>query len=65
MTPELVPVLDTGACTGCGRCEELCPAVFKVKDGKSTVVSYQCDGCDCKQIEDECKVGAIKIYEDF
>ena len=60
---EMTPVIDTGVCTGCGRCVEICPSVFQVRDGKSTVINYDCKGCDCDQLTRACH--AIKVYEDF
>ncbi|MDD2999094.1 MAG: ferredoxin [Erysipelotrichia bacterium] len=30
--------VDQDICIGCGQCEMICPAVFKLNDGKSTVI---------------------------
>jgi ferredoxin len=57
------PVVDEATCIGCGRCEELCPMVFKVEeDGISHVIDPEgCDKCDCQQAVDECPVSAITL----
>ncbi|QWR78678.1 ferredoxin [Candidatus Magnetomonas plexicatena] len=58
-------MVDEGTCIGCGRCEELCPAVFHVPEetGKSEVIDP--DGCDyagcCEAAEENCPVHAIHI----
>ena len=31
--------IDTELCTGRGHCEEICPQVFKVSEGKATVLT--------------------------
>jgi len=30
--------VDHDICIGCGQCEMICPEVFKLNDGKSTVI---------------------------
>lgn len=50
-------------CIGCGTCESLCPEVFKVEDGKSHVISDNCDNCDCQNVIDSCPVSAISMEE--
>lgn len=61
------PVVDKDLCIGCGRCEELCPAVFEVgDDGISHVIAPdKCveAGC-CEDAADECPVDAISLVED-
>ncbi|MEO5357859.1 MAG: ferredoxin [Nitrospirae bacterium YQR-1] len=57
--------VDDDTCIGCGRCEELCPAVFHVDEeiGKSEVIDPE--GCDyagcCESAEENCPVHAIHI----
>lgn len=29
---DKIPVIDEGACVGCGACEEICPDVFRMND---------------------------------
>jgi ferredoxin len=55
--------VDEDICIGCGRCEELCPAVFHVPEdiGKSQVIDPE--GCDwagcCEAAGENCPTGAI------
>ena len=48
-------------CIGCGTCESMCPQVFKLVDGKSTVISEECGECNCQEAVDACPVGAISL----
>jgi len=48
-------------CIGCGTCESMCPATFKIEDGKSKVISEDCGDCDCQGVVDSCPVSAISI----
>lgn len=52
--------VDQELCSGCGTCEALCPACFKLKNGKSTVVG---EGDCAKQAEESCPEGAITVTE--
>jgi len=59
--------IDQDACISCGRCEEICPAVFHLSDlsGKSEVIDAEaCEyaGC-CEAAEENCPVDAIKLEE--
>jgi electron transport complex protein RnfB len=80
MSPEGLPVVDSGLCTGCGRCVEACPRDLMVlipAKGKVYVgcsCHYQakevvrtCEvGCiACKKCEEICPVGAIKVVENL
>ncbi|MGO9612006.1 MAG: ferredoxin [Dissulfurispiraceae bacterium] len=61
-------IIDEEACIGCGRCEEICPAVFHVDEeiGKSKVIdSDACEfvGC-CEAAEENCPVEAITLVLD-
>ena len=55
------PVVNEDLCIGCGACESLCPDVFKVENGKSQVISENCNNCDCKEVADSCPVSAISV----
>ena len=55
------PVVNHDLCIGCGTCESLCPNVFKMDGGKSTVVTEDCGDCDCQEAVDSCPVSAISI----
>jgi ferredoxin len=60
-------IVDEDICIGCGRCEEICPAVFHVDavSGKSRVIDEEaCDytGC-CEAAEENCPVDAISLEE--
>jgi len=50
-------------CIGCGTCESLCPKVFKMENGKSTVISQDCTDCNCQEVVDACPVSAISLEE--
>ncbi len=55
-----VKVLDT--CIGCGACESICEAVFKVEDTAVVNEAAVADNIDCvKEAADACPVGAIEI----
>jgi len=59
-----VPKIDLELCTGCGICEDICPAVFEIgDDGYSHVIDdYGCDGAGCcQEAVDECPEGAITM----
>jgi ferredoxin len=60
-------IVDLDTCIGCGRCEEICPAVFHLDDvtGKSVVIDPEaCEfvGC-CEAAEENCPVSAITLEE--
>ncbi|MDI6800957.1 MAG: ferredoxin [Thermodesulfovibrionales bacterium] len=60
-------IVDEEKCIGCGRCEEICPAVFHLNEttGKSEVIDEEaCDfvGC-CEAAEENCSVEAITLVE--
>lgn len=60
-------IVDQDICIGCGRCEEICPAVFHLNEvtGKSRVIdSEACEfvGC-CEAAEENCPVDAISLEE--
>lgn len=55
--------VDQNKCIGCGRCTELCPAVFRLNaDGKSEVIEEKNLEC-ALQAADECPVEAIFVEE--
>ncbi len=57
--------VDEDLCIGCGRCEEICPAVFHLNEdtGKSDVIDP--DACEfvgcCEAAWENCPVEAIFI----
>jgi ferredoxin len=54
--------VDKEKCIGCGSCVAICPSVFKLKNGKSTVKKPE--GAPCaKEAKDACPVDAIKVKE--
>lgn len=55
------PVVNEELCIGCGACEALCPNVFKIENGKSSVIDENCGDCDCQEVADSCPVSAITL----
>ncbi|MCE5313191.1 MAG: ferredoxin [Nitrospiraceae bacterium] len=58
-------LVDEDICIGCGRCEEICPAVFHLNEitGKSEVIDAEaCEfvGC-CEAAAENCPVQAITV----
>ncbi|HMK42838.1 MAG TPA: ferredoxin [Dissulfurispiraceae bacterium] len=60
-------IVDEETCIGCGRCVEICPAVFFLDEaiGKSVVIDP--DACDyagcCEAAAENCPVSAITVEE--
>ena len=55
-------IVDKEKCQGYGTCVSICPKVFKLdENGKSEVISQDCDDCDCKRAIDSCPVQAISM----
>lgn len=60
------PKIDRDLCIGCGACQALCPEVFKLDDGKSTVlegVDYKANKEGIEKAIENCPVQAIS-WED-
>ena len=57
------PIVDSKKCTGCAKCEEVCPVdVFSIEDGKAVVKNP--DACiGCKACEASCPEKAIVVEE--
>ncbi len=61
-------IIDKDTCIGCGRCQEICPAVFHLDEeaGKAEVIDP--DACEyvgcCEAAEENCPVEAITVEED-
>lgn len=53
--------LDSDLCTGCGRCEEVCPhQVFELAGGRTRIVDR--DACmECGACARNCPVTAIRV----
>lgn len=47
-------------CIGCGVCENICPKVFKLKDGKAVAKANTNENC-AKEAADSCPVQAIEV----
>jgi ferredoxin len=55
--------VDEELCIGCGACESICPIIFKVENGKSKVISEECETCNLDEIITSCPVSAISKEE--
>jgi len=57
------PIVNQETCIGCGTCESLCPAVFKLNDGKAQVqdADYQANAECIKEAVGACPVAAITM----
>jgi len=57
--------LDMDRCTGCGICENLCPAsIYKVEAGKSRIKEEKISYCFvCRACEVSCPTQAIAVIE--
>ena len=57
-------IVDQETCVGCALCEQVCPAVFVMKDGKAEVkvatVPKEAEA-DCRKAVEDCPVTAIKV----
>ena len=59
-------VSDENACTGCGLCHRVCPAVFELVDDVAKVKAdpVPADRQDsCREAADSCPVEAISVEE--
>ncbi len=57
-------IVDHDTCIGCGMCENICPAVFKLIDGKSTVIEKPVapeNEKSAREACDSCPVSAITL----
>lgn len=50
-------------CVGCGRCTELCPKTFRLKENGKTEVISEKDILCAKKASDVCPTEAIEIEE--
>ena len=60
------PIINEELCIGCGTCEGICPEVFKLNDGKSTVLEladYKPFADKIDQAIDACPVQCISKEE--
>lgn len=53
--------VDENLCIGCGTCESMCPACFKVEEGVSKVINQECTDCNVQEVADSCPVRAISV----
>ena len=56
-----LPSIEIGACTGCGKCVEVCPRnVLVMEDGRAKATNtVECSLC--KLCINECEAGAVKV----
>ncbi|MBR2643986.1 MAG: DUF362 domain-containing protein [Clostridia bacterium] len=58
---ESRPQVKTGACIGCGRCANVCPAhTIEIKNGKALIHRQNCIKCFCCQ--EFCPKGAMVVH---
>ena len=56
----MIPEIDGSACTGCGRCVEVCPPrAIVMRDGSARIEEEFCE--ECGFCAAECRVKAIDI----
>ncbi|HUJ70441.1 MAG TPA: 4Fe-4S binding protein [Syntrophorhabdales bacterium] len=56
----MIPIIDGEACTGCGKCMEVCPPrAIVMEDGSARIDEEFCE--ECGFCAAECKVKAIVI----
>lgn len=57
------PIVNQETCIGCGICESVCPAVFKMNDGKAIVIEadYEANKETIQEAIDSCPVAAITL----
>ncbi len=66
MAKEIKVKVNTLKCLGCGMCVNLCPNVFELKNGKSSVkekANLEKNKECIKEAENNCPVEAIEIKE--
>ena len=53
--------LDSGKCTGCGACTQVCPhGVFEIRDKRAVIVAQ--DACiECGACAGNCRDGALSV----
>ncbi|MBN2218618.1 MAG: ferredoxin [Pirellulales bacterium] len=59
-------IVDESTCTGCGLCEEICPAIFELVDdvAKVKIDPVPTDQqVSCRKAAESCPVEAITIEE--
>ncbi|MDR2051290.1 MAG: 4Fe-4S binding protein [Deltaproteobacteria bacterium] len=55
--------IDAGACTGCGRCAEICPgALLRLDEAGRAECRYPGDCWSCAACVKACGRGAIALY---
>ena len=59
------PVINVDVCVGCGTCEGVCSTVFKMVDGKATVLEadYEANKAGIDDAINACGVSAISWGE--
>ncbi|MFA6410479.1 MAG: ferredoxin [Candidatus Buchananbacteria bacterium] len=60
------PVVNQQTCIGCGTCESICPAVFKLNGGGKAQVleaDYEANKAGISEAIDACPVTAISLGE--
>jgi len=60
------PIVNQETCIGCGTCESICPAVFKIDGGGKAQVQaadYEANKSAIQESIDSCPVAAISWGE--
>jgi ferredoxin len=53
---DLIPVIETEDCVGCGSCVEICPEVFVLNDSLEKAQVINPEGCSAGKIEEAIEI---------
>ena len=53
---DLIPVIETEDCVGCGSCVEICPEVFILNESLEKAQVINPEGCPAGKIEEAMEI---------